>query len=278
MRILQISDTHISAEHHDFRENRAEIAKLVAEIAPDLVINSGDISMNGCISEQDLADAAKWHQSLGCPVFSVPGNHDVGDLATIRADQVLDDERLERFRTLAGPDRWVHDIDGWRFIGLNAMLFATGHVDEEAQFAWLAEAVQTSAKIALFLHKPLFIDRPDEGARGYWTVVPQARQRLLDIIRGYDVRLVASGHLHIARDYHFDGITHLWCPASSFVCGDIQEDLGGQRRIGYIDFTFTPGDFSYTVVHPEATRDLPLDPVIDRIYPSQPSVPGDAPQ
>ncbi len=278
MRILQISDTHISAEHHDFRANREEIARLVAEVKPDLIINSGDISMNGCISPADFELAADWHKSLGVPVLSVPGNHDVGDLATIRADQVLDDERLERFRTLAGPDRWVHDIDGWRFIGLNAMLFATGHAEEEAQFQWLASAIQTSAKIAIFLHKPFFIDRPDEGARGYWTVVPQARQRLLDIIAGYDVRLVSSGHLHIAREYHFDGITHLWCPAASFVCGDIQEDLGGQRRIGYIDYTFTNGDFSYTVVHPDATKDLPLDPVIDRIYPSKPSVPEDAAQ
>ena len=174
VRILQISDTHISAEHSDFAENGAVIARAIAELKPDLVINTGDLSMNGAISAVDLELAKSWHDKLGVPVLTVPGNHDVGDTFENRSDQVLDTARVAQFRTIAGPDRWTHDIDGWRLIGLNAMLFGTGHPEEEVQFEWLAGAVETDAKIAIFMHKPLFIDQPDEGPRGYWTVVPTA--------------------------------------------------------------------------------------------------------
>jgi 3',5'-cyclic AMP phosphodiesterase CpdA len=268
LRILQISDTHISAEHTDFAQNGAAIGGLVSELKPDLVINTGDLAMNGCISPVYLELARSWHDTLGADFLAVPGNHDVGDLASIRADQVLDDARLAQFRSIARADRWIRDIPGWRLIGLNAMLFATGHADEEAQFAWFAEAVATESKIALFLHKPLFIDHPDEGARGYWTVLPAPRRRLLDLLAGRDLRLVASGHLHIARTLVLDGITHIWSPASSFVCGDSQEDLGGERRIGLVDYTFDADGFSHRFVFPAGAEDLQLDPILRRIYPS----------
>ncbi len=270
MRILQISDTHISAEHADFSTNVEAIGEVVRARNPDLIINTGDLAMNGCISPVDLELAHNWQQSLGAPIFSVPGNHDVGDRPEIRADQALDSVRLDRFRQIAGSDRWTFDFPGWRLIGLNAMVFATGHQDEDAQFAWLEAAVSTDAKVAVFMHKPLFIDEPDEGPRGYWTVTPEPRRKLLQILGKCDLRLVASGHLHIARELRHGNVTHIWGPAASFVCGEIQEDLGGERRIGFIDYTFDESGFSHAFVFPENTPALPLDPVLDRIYGHQP--------
>jgi 3',5'-cyclic AMP phosphodiesterase CpdA len=268
LRIVQISDTHISAEHADFADNAAVIGRAIAELKPDLVINTGDLSMNGCIAPVDLERAADFHRSLGVPVLSVPGNHDVGDRPDIRADQVLDDARLAGFAEKAGPDRWIKDIPGWRLIGLNAMLFDTGHREEEAQFQWLEEAVATDAQIAVFLHKPLFIDTPDEGPRGYWTARPDPRKRFLEIIGDRNLKLIASGHLHIARELVFDGVTHIWGPASSFVCGPMQEDLGGNRRIGLVAYTFFEDGFSHHFIYPAGAHDLQLDPVASRLYPS----------
>ena len=268
MRIVQISDTHISVNHTDFAANRAVLAEAIAGLKPDLIINTGDLAMNGCIEPADLSLAVEWHASLGTPVLSVPGNHDVGDRAEIRADQAVTDARIAQYRMMAGDDRWKRDIDGWRLIGLNAMLLGTGHAEEEAQFAWLAEAVATDAKIALFLHKPLFVDRPDEGPRGYWTVLPEPRRRLLALLAGRDLKLVASGHLHIARRLDLDGVTHIWGPAASFVCGDIQADLGGERRIGLVAYEFDADGFTCQTVFPAGVTDWPLDPVIGRIYPS----------
>jgi alkaline phosphatase D len=267
MRILQISDTHLSATHGHFAENaRATGAWLAAQPA-DLIVHTGDLSMNGAIQADELAHAAAWNATLLVEMRSVPGNHDVGDHRTINPNQAVDDTRLALWRAYIGPDRWAEDRGGWRLIGLNAMLLGTGHVEEEAQFDWLAEALRTDAPIALFLHKPLFIDNPEEGPRGYWTVAPAPRARLMALINAAPVRLVASGHLHIHRQIIHDGIDHVWGPAASFVCGDSQEDLGGARRLGVIEHIFGADRVVSRFIRPEGLADLPIEPVSHLVYP-----------
>ncbi len=125
MRIIQISDTHVSREHDDFSANVALVGAEVAATAADLVIHTGDLSMNGAVGPDDLDDALAWMRTLPQPALWLPGNHDVGDLPDLRADQRLDDERLARYRDRAGDDRWMRDAGGWRLIGLDAMLCAT---------------------------------------------------------------------------------------------------------------------------------------------------------
>ena len=55
-------------------------------------------------------------------------------------------------------------------------------------------------RIAWFLHMPLFIDDPAEGDMGYWTVKPEPRAPLLDLIAAHRVALVATGHVHRSHD------------------------------------------------------------------------------
>jgi alkaline phosphatase D len=267
LRLIQISDTHISARHGHFAANTAAMRAWLVGQAADLIVNTGDLSMDGAAGGADLDAAAAWHRGLGAPVRSVPGNHDVGDCAALRPDQTVTDDRLAAWRERIGPDRWVLDAAGWRLIGLNAMLFATGHAEERAQFDWLAETVAHPGPIALFLHKPLFIDHPDEGARGYWTVAPAPRRRLLDILSGRDVALIASGHLHIHRQGGFGPSRHVWAPSAAFVVGDTQEELGGARRLGAIEHVFSPARVESRFVRPAGLTDLPIDPVIGTIYP-----------
>jgi len=267
MRIIQISDTHLSATHAHFAANTTAFRAWLAAQQADLIVHTGDLAMDGAADPADLAMAAAWNTGLGIPVVSVPGNHDVGDAATIRPDQAVDDDRLAAWRAHLGADRWSVDRDGWRLIGLNAMLLGTGHAEEEAQFDWLAQALVGAGPIALFLHKPLFIDAPDEGPRGYWTVTPEPRRRLLGLLAGSRVRLIGSGHLHIHRHLHVDGIDHVWGPAASFVCGDSQEDLGGARRLGAVVHTFGADRVESHFVRPVGLEDLTIEPVQRIIYP-----------
>jgi len=58
-----------------------------------------------------------------------------------------------------------------------------------------------------------------EGDTGYWSVKPQPRGALLALVRRHRVALVASGHLHKARDFAFEGTRYIWSPASSFLVG-----------------------------------------------------------
>lgn len=271
MRIIQISDTHLSPRTRQFEVNADAIRDWLTAEKADLVINTGDLAMNGAVDAADMDYAAQWHRALGHRLLAVPGNHDVGDVASIRADQVVDDERLARFRDAVGPDRWFHDIPGWRLIGLDAMLYGTGHAEEAEQFEWLRAAVDTTSKVALFQHKPLFIEDAAEGARGYWTVTPGPRAILLDILSRADLRLVSSGHLHIAKKVHHGEVEHLWAPSSAFVCGPSQEDLGGSRRIGTIVLDFSEDEVVSRFERPAAVADLEIEPHGADIYPPPPA-------
>lgn len=267
MRIIQVSDTHISASHQLFADNNQAVHNWLAAQRADLIVHTGDLAMDGAAEPADLKAAAAWNSGVDAPVFCVPGNHDVGDTAAIKADQQVDDGRLAIWRGLIGPDRWWVDQAGWRLIGVNAMLLGTGHAEEEEQFYWLENAVQTDAPIAMFLHKPLFIARPDEPPRGYWTVLPTPRQRVLRILRGARVRLIASGHLHIQRHMHLDGIDHVWGPAASFVCGASQENLGGLRHLGAVIHDFEADRVVSRFVRPDGLEDRTIEPVQHILYP-----------
>ena len=267
MRVLQISDTHLSRRHRHFADKAAVLADWVRDQKPDLVINTGDASMDGAMDVDDLTYSAEWHRALGAPVHAVPGNHDVGDIASIRPDQLIDDARLEAWRRIVGPDRWVVDFEGWRLIGLNGMLLGSDHPEEAAQFAWLEEVAVPNRNTALFLHKPLFIERPDEGPRGYWSVLPTPRQRLVDLLGRTQLKLVASGHLHGWRQEQLDGVAYGWAPSGAFVVGAMQEERGAKRSRGAVEHVFTPDGVTTRFLRAEALRDHLIDPVVREIYP-----------
>ena len=85
------------------------------------------------------------------------------------------------------------------------------------------------------------------------------------------MKLIGSGHLHIHREVTVDGTSHVWSPAASFVCGDSQEDLGGHRHLGVIEHHFTADTVTSWFIRPEGLEDLTIEPVQDRIYPSEPN-------
>ncbi len=268
MRIIQISDTHLSASHDFFAANNHVVAEWLKNQQADIIIHTGDLCMDGSGARADFETAQLWKQQFKSEMLLVPGNHDVGDLAEIAPAQPLNDARLAQWRDRIGPDWWQVDRADWRLIGLNAMLFGTRHPQEEAQFLWLEQACNTNLPIALFMHKPIFIDTPDEGPRGYWTVLPEPRARLLGLMANANVKLVCSGHLHIQREKHHAGISHIWGPSTSFIVGEMQEDLGGKRTLGVVEHVFSADQVISCFIRPEGLDDQPLDPVHDLIYPS----------
>jgi alkaline phosphatase D len=267
MRIIQISDTHHSVNHSYFNDNGAATTRWLKGSDADLVIHTGDLAMDGAGDTTDLALGAEWLASFDHEIKVVPGNHDVGDHRAIKASQEVNDTRLEQWRTLIGPDYWSIDREGWRLIGLNSMIMGTGHRDEALQLDWFEAALDTQGPVAIFLHKPLFIDHPEEGPRGYWTVTPEPRAKLLARMAKADIRLVASGHLHIHKQYRYRETDFVWGPASSFVCGDSQEDLGGDRLIGAVIHEFSDRNVTSQFVRPEGVEEQLIEPVARVIYP-----------
>jgi 3',5'-cyclic AMP phosphodiesterase CpdA len=269
MRIIQISDTHLSPGKSHFADNWAPLAAWIADERPNLVIHTGDLTVDGADVEDDLRYAAELMRGLGVPFRAVPGNHDVGDAGHAR--QLVNDERLARWRAHLGPDRWVEDVEGCRLIGFDAMLLGSGEPEEAAQAAWL-EAVMDTAKgrrVAWFLHRPLFLDRPDEPDTGYWSVKPQPRACLLKLVQQHSVALVASGHLHKAHDFLHADTRYVWAPASACLVGPgmMAPPMPGRNCLGAVRYEIAGASIEAKI------RDVPgmalhwIDDVIDEVYP-----------
>jgi 3',5'-cyclic AMP phosphodiesterase CpdA len=272
MRIIQISDTHLSRGKTHFADNWPPLAAWIAAQNPDLVIHTGDVTVDGADVEDDLRHAAELMRSLGVRFRAVPGNHDVGDAGHPR--QPVTDERLARWRAYFGPDWWVEDVENVRLIGLDAMLLGSGNREEAAQATWLDAVMEDSGgrKIAWFLHRPLFLDNPDEADTGYWSVKPESFSRLIELVRGRSVALVASGHLHRAHQTVRDGTRYVWAPASSFLVGPaIQPPMPGEKRLGAVLYELDGAALEPNIIDVPGLTPYWLDDVIDEVYPRPPA-------
>lgn len=282
MRVILVSDTHLGVKTEHFRANWAVTRDWIAERAPDLVINTGDMSLDGAELAEDLDFAVACHRHLSAPWLTLPGNHDVGDHPGISPRQIIDAERLARWRDRVGPDRWLRDAPGWRLIGLDALLIGSDLAEEAEQRAWLADAVATAdgARLAVFLHKPFFIgptleESPIEPKLGYWTVDPARRGDYRFLFDHADLRLIASGHLHQYRLTTHRAARILWAPSVAFVVGDkLQENLGGLRQTGAVELDFGADAVDARFVRPAGLRDTVIDDIIDEIYPPMPASPA----
>ena len=177
MRIIQISDTHLSRGKPHFANNWPPLAAWIATQNPDLVIHTGDVTIDGADVEEDLQHAAELMRSLGVRVRAVPGNHDVGDAGHPR--QPVTDERLARWRTYFGPDRWFEDVEGVRLVGLDAMLLGSGNREEAAQAAWLDAVMEECRGSANRLVSASAAVSRQPRRTGHRILVGEARSRAL---------------------------------------------------------------------------------------------------
>ena len=246
-RLVQISDTHLAPRQPAFTRNFRRLAEALAEAPPDLIVNTGDISLDGADRDDDLAFALAEHAALPAPCLFLPGNHDVGDYAELGAKQPADHARLARWRRIVGPDRWVHDLPGWRLIGLDSQILGSGLPEEAEQWAALDEALAGAdgRAVALFLHKPLTARRMDDPTIDYWPVLPPARLRMLAALAARPPALIASGHIHQWRDRTIDGFRQVWAPPVSFIVGEEAQPSLGTKLIGAVEHVLNPdGSFA----------------------------------
>jgi hypothetical protein len=182
----------------------------------------------------------------------------------------VNSERLARWHRHLGPDYWCRDIEKWRLIGLNSQLLGSGRSEEKRQLDWLKTTMSEARRrrIAWFLHMPLFLEDPVEGDIGYWTVKPDARAPLLDLISMHQVALVATGHVHRLHDRHVGRTRYLWAPSSGFVCGPAtQPPMPGVSRLGVVVYRFDGTEVEAEIKDVAGLTPYRIDDVIHEVYP-----------
>lgn len=260
--LIQVSDTHLSRARPFFVANWDAVVAHVNAAGPDLVINTGDLSLNGPEVEDDLAFTAEQHARLDCPVRTIPGNHDLGDNPYEpghRPEQPATDARRAAYHRHFGDDYWALDAGRWRLIAGNAQLFGSGLDAEAAQWSFLAQAFAAAGKrpVAVFLHKPLFKDSPDETIDARHRYVPAAaRERLMALAGTANVKLIASGHVHQQRVLRHDGIDHIWCPSTACILPDDLQPRIGDKSVGLVEYVFDADDVTFRFARADGMQDI----------------------
>ncbi|MFM9939412.1 MAG: metallophosphoesterase family protein [Hyphomicrobiaceae bacterium] len=254
VRLVQVSDTHLSRERGHFNPNFAVFCRLMQANPPDLIVNSGDLSLNGAGVEDDLVFAKAWHDKLPAPWVAIPGNHDIGEAPPFsRLEQPLTAERMQRFERLVGPRWWQREIGGWQLIGLDSSLMGSELPDERRQMAFLRDALASTAgtRKLVFVHMPPYERDPADPKFTTHSVPFPARGALLDACVAGGVRAIACAHLHVHRALSYRGMQIVWAPTTAFV--NIARHIAsgyGFPRAGYIEWTLAGDAVTYRLVEP----------------------------
>lgn len=80
MKIVQISDTHVSHLGGTTNENLTKIIDFVtSELRPDFIVHTGDVSVLDPDVPEDRAAAKTLLAAFDAPLRVLPGNHHVGE-------------------------------------------------------------------------------------------------------------------------------------------------------------------------------------------------------
>jgi 3',5'-cyclic AMP phosphodiesterase CpdA len=269
-RLTQISDPHLARRHPALTDNFYRVSEYIDATRPDLVVDSGDLAFDAPTDRDDLEFAKTLHAALPVACRYLPGNHDIGDNPTKIGPvpaQPVTEQSQQAFLSIFGEDRWRFEAAGWCFIGLNSLVMNTGLASDAEQFDWLASQLASSngQPVALFLHKPLFLNSPGDpelAATSIRYVPMPARSRLVEMLGAVDLRLVASGHVHQRRDFTYSHVRHVWAPSAGFIIADARQELIGVKEVGLVEYRFQPDGFEVRYVRAPGQIDVDLDSLL----------------
>lgn len=187
------------AKDQNFAQETANFQFAIANLNrlhPRFVVICGDL-VNRTGDSLEIAEYKPILQKLdpSIPVYSVAGNHDIGNIPT--------QATLDGFHNAIGPDYYTFTQNGILGIVLNSNLIRSPQGDPIAarqQEQWL-EKTLASAKsnqdkqVVVFQHIPYFIHTPDESEE-YFNIPQPARSRYLNLFKQAGVKYVFAGHTH----------------------------------------------------------------------------------
>jgi 3',5'-cyclic-AMP phosphodiesterase len=234
--LIHFTDVHAVADGlllHDHVDTVGSLATGLAAVVAsgrkvDAIVVSGDIADAGDDASYrrvaELLEPAA--RELGATVVVAMGNHDLR--ANLRAG--LTDEE-------AGDGAYDHAvrIGGLRVITLDTAVPGKAHGElEDGQLEWLRGELATAApdgSVLVLHHPPIPSALPMMNAIGL-----REPERLAEVLKGSDVRLVLAGHTHSATAGSVAGIPVWVGPASAYLL-DPLPPAGTVRGLGFQAYT-----------------------------------------
>jgi len=221
LRIVQITDTHISADNPQRLQdlnNAVEAINTLAQL-PELVVHTGDISHDALPEEYQYAREAL--DQLKMPYFVMPGNRD-------KREELLAAFADNRYR-LPEPG-WVQysvEQSGVRLIMVDTVSQTSNKGQLcEARLTHLETMLETdkSKAVALFLHHPPYeaTGIPDPYQYEDWNDV----ERLTTLLSRYsNICGMYCGHVHRYIDGEISSIqaSAITCMAGDLRKGDVSD-------------------------------------------------------
>lgn len=251
IRIVQVSDLHLSRDFPLFLMNWEVLAERIAELAPDLVLATGDLGLTDPDREDDLVFARECLDRMGVRYRAIAGNHDIGETprpappATPGHHPVghkqkpVTAERRQRFIAQFGHDWWSEVLGGWLLLGVNAQLFGSGLPEEDEQRAFIERTLEAyrGSAVLFVTHKTLHCVEQGADEPG-WTIPPEESRWIEQRLARFPTKALISGHLHREKRYMHAGIDCVWAPSTAFFASHPRiEKRRGHLRVGGLELT-----------------------------------------
>ena len=256
-RLTQISDTDLARRLQELTDNFHRMSEHIDATRPDLVVNTGDIFLGRADQPDDLEFAHEMHEALPrLAAFPRQSRH------RRQPDGTRPGAVSPRPRKAAGfldcPWRRPLALRGSRLVFYRTELAGHEHRPcERGRAVRLAgsELASVDGKpVALFLHKPLFLNSPDdpELAASAIRYVPQpAAPPDRDASRS-TCGWSPLGHVHQRRDFTYGQVRHVWAPSAGFIIPDRMQEVIGTKEVGLVEYRFQPDAFEVRHVRARA--------------------------
>jgi 3',5'-cyclic AMP phosphodiesterase CpdA len=259
LRIVQISDTHLSHRRPFFHHNWELLVELLAQEEYDLLVCTGDMTTDGSDFEDELAFAADQFRRIKGDALFVPGNHDLGNsVPDVRGgESVITAQRRDSYLRHFGADFWMREIGtSWRLLGLNSMLPGSGLQAEEQQEDLIRAAARCNdgRRLLIFQHKPLYMTAATEANLTQGALYPEHRMRLREMLVAAGPVIISSGHIHDYKTDAWGNLDQIWAPSTAFVvdASGLLYPHYGVRRVGYLRHFLAGDSHRHEFVEPDS--------------------------
>lgn len=177
----------------------------INRLRPDFLVHLGDMTHPLPRSTEYDDSARQFHDvfaELECPLYLVPGNHDVGEkvfpaVPDGQSIYTIDAEMIAEYERQFQAQYFSFDHKDCLFVVINAMILNSGLDCEAVQRDWLERLLADNhgRRVFVFSHYPPFLADPGE-TQHYDAIDEPGRTWLLELLRHHQVEAYFAGHVH----------------------------------------------------------------------------------